>query len=299
MVHAPRKIVAINLADEQSVGVTVHQGASGTVDAASTMPWAVRLEKSLAVCEASKAACVVVLDAPPTAEISSARVAMALMRTRMAALKGTEKLLIMASKPHMMYPYTNMSPDGTPRIRYSTKPWHKLQQAAEWGATVELLHDTELCRMQDTFALLLGSHRVPSGPHVSTAAYPVGHCVPKEALKYIRFSDNVISGSARASLTRGVTANTTDGASWTATVIMQCDDGTEESDLARNLRVMLTSSDTRKVGSAYFALCAMGSALPPWVRCAMQDVHTHATVSVTPTAPVPLCRVASIHSPWH
>lgn len=299
--HAACKLVALNVADKQSVNVTVHQGASGTFDGVPTMPWAVRLEKSICICEGTDVPCINVLDAPPTAEISEAIAAVTQLRTRLDALRNTDKLLIMSSTPDVVYPQMKECANRTQTMTYSNAPWAILNEIANWELSVNLQCTSGQARLHDTFSLLLGTHRPPSGPYISTAAYPNGFVMPQQMLKYITFSTNVVPGSAHVSLTRGVTAKTTDGAEWSAAVMLNCEDRElQETEVARHVRRMLTSSTPDKVGGAYFSLCSTRSSLPIWARRAMQDVHAEATEAmVAATARPPLCRAASIHSPWH
>ena len=285
--HVARKMKALDLTNKDAVGTTVHVGASGTICGMSSMAWSVRLERAVEACETADGPCVAIMDAPPTTQINAARVALALLRTRIDKLKGTEKLLILSGPVIANYPML-----GEHGVTYGDEPWTRVCEMVQWGMHVHLQHATLPNRMDDAFALILGSHITPSGPYTTTATYPSGYTLPLEVLPYMVFSDNVVPGSARASTTRGMTADTIDGQEWCATVVL-ASDSTQETDLTREFRVLLTSDIcSRAAGGAYFALCKMGTALPPFVRRAMKDVHMKVAGTYR-LPPVPLCRVAS------
>ena len=282
-------MIAIHVKDEGVVSASVHRGAGGTLEACSSMPWATRLENTLRICETRKVPCVAVLDAPPTAQISSARVAIMQHRARINALYGSDKLLVLTGMCTVKYPVQ----DGD-NIAYSVKPWQGIKTAVQWGMTVDLPDVHTLTRMHDMFSILLGSCIAESEAFTSTAVYPGDCMMPREVMRYMQFSDNVVPGSARASSTRGITADTTDGGSWSATVILQHTEQTEsETALARATRAMLTSQCVKERGSAYFELCKMGQSLPPFVRRAMKDVHSEIASGLLVLAPTPMCRNAS------
>jgi hypothetical protein len=295
--NAPTRIVAPQLREEDKVGSVVQKGASGMIDAAASMPWAVRLSKCLTACEDSEEPCIAIMDAPATTEISAARVAMVEHAERIKAIKGSEKMLVLASVPDLLYPSLS---DGN--VIYSVKPWQQLCSANEWGMHVELhLGASDTLRMLDAFSLILGSCIVDGGPRVSTAFYPDGWTLPTQMFRYMTFSENVMPGTPRASHTRGMSAETMDGAPWHATVVLENDSGEEEEDDAMTqLRQMMTSKDTAVIGASYFTLAGMkAAAMLPFVRRAMADVHTK--IAVSPLMPsLPMCRVASapVQSSW-
>ena len=96
-----------------------------------------------------------------------------------------------------------------------------------------------------------------------------------------------------------VSVKTTDGKAWTATVVLESSACKEEHDAARHLRLMLTGHTPGIVGASYFSLCAMPrDEVPDIVRTAMANVHAQHVSKYTPTAAVPMCRVASHQSKW-
>ena len=295
--NAPTRIVSTNLREEDKVGSVVEKGASGMIDAAASMPWAVRLAKCLTACEDSEEPCIAIMDAPETTEISSARVAMVEHADRIKAMKDSEKMLVLASVPDLLYPSLSYGD-----IIYSKKPWQQLCNANEWGMHVDLrLGPSDPLRMLDAFSLVLGSCIVDGGPSVSTALYPDGWTLPTEMFRYMTFSDNVVPGTPRASHTRGMSAETMDGAPWHATVVLQCKDDEKEDDTMGQLRRLTTSKDTAVVGAAYFTLARMkAAAMLPFVRRAMADVHTKFAVGPLTLPSLPMCRVASMpaQSSW-
>lgn len=295
MCDVAQKMVSINLSESAAVGATVHVGASGLVEGTSNMPWSTRLTKCLDILAETAGSCVAVMDAPPSHEITGALAAVELERERIRSLQGTEKLLLMSGLEEVLYP---MQADAL-NIVYSTEPWDRIR-TAPWGSFVLFLNQhTAQHRMRDAFALLLGTYTKPSGPHVSTAAYPTGATLPSPVFPYMSFSDNVVPGSARASTTRGMSATTTDGEAWTATVIMQYDDDDEELPMMQYLRDLLTTVEPSSIGSAYFSLCSLGPDTPAFVRRALADTHAKAMASSQVYPPPSMCRVASHHSPWH
>ena len=293
--NASANMYALALGDCDDVTTHIAKGASGTISAPESMPWAVRLHAALDVCDTSARPCVCILDAPSTSEIQGARKAMDTQAPRINAMRGSDKMIVLAGKPCQEYPCVV---EG--RVFYSPKPWRALRHDAEWGIIVDLKADhTCLHRMVDAFALVLGTYIVVNRRAVSTAQCLEGAVIPKEALTYISFSPNVIPGTPVVSTTRGITAETCDGKPWHATVVVQTDAAGEEDRAMSLLRPMLTSTDTGIIGSCYFQLREMDTgSMPTFVQRALAAVHAKA--SRLPPAPT-LCRNASIaphHSSW-
>jgi hypothetical protein len=293
--NASANMYALALGDCDDVTTHVAKGASGTIGAPESMPWAMRLSTALDVCDTSARPCVCILDAPSTSEMQGARKAMHTQAQRINAMMGSNKMVVLTGKPCQEYPVVV---EGI--VSYSQEQWHALRSDAEWGLIVNLQAD-HTCphRMVDAFALVLGTYIVVNGRAVSTAQYPGGAAIPKEALTYISFSPNVIPGTPVVSTTRGITAETCDGKPWHATVVVQTDDGDEEDRTMSLLRLMLTSAETGIIGSCYFQLRAIDTgSMPAFVQRALAEVH--AKTSRFPPGPT-LCRNASMaphHSSW-
>ena len=299
--NAATKVISSSLGADDQVGTMIAKGASGTVEAAQALPWAVRLVKCLAIGEAASTPCLVVVDAPATSEISSAQAALELHATRISALKHTSCLLVLAGSCESTYPMISERDGG---VHYNSTPWGKLVRSAEWGMTVDIaVTVSDPLRMLDSLALMLGTCTLSNGPWVSTAPYTDGRLHPEEVFRYATFSDNVVPGTPRASKTRGISAQTSDGKEWSAKVILQQDEfRDDEEPVMRHLRVMLSGEHASAIGSAYFHLAALlGDTTPPLVRRAMADVHRKLVAPPVPTAPS-LCRAASMnpgqHSSW-
>jgi hypothetical protein len=297
--NAAVQVVCSTLGSDDYVGTMIAKGASGTVEAAQALPWAVRLDKCLTIGEAASTPCLVVVDAPATSEISSAQAALAQYAPRINALKGTSCMLVLAGNPEMVYPMLS----GT-NVTYNSMPWFELCSGAEWGMTVDIaVTASDPLRMIDSLALMLGTCTLSAGPWVSTAPYTDDRLHPEEVFRYATFSENVVPGTPRASKTRGISAHTSDGKEWSAKVILQEDEfRDDEEPVMRHLRVMLSGEHASAIGSAYFHLAALlGDTTPPLVRRAMADVHRKLVAPPVPTAPS-LCRAASMnpgqHSSW-
>ena len=297
--NAATKVISSSLGADDQVGTMIAKGASGTVEAAQALPWAVRLVKCLAIGEAASTPCLVVVDAPATGEISSAQAALAQYAPRISALKGTCCLLVLAGSPESTYPMLSDT-----NVTYNSMPWFELCSGAEWGMTVDIaVAASDPLRMLDSLALMLGTCTLSAGPWVSTAPYTDDRLHPEEVFRYATFSDNVVPGTPRASKTRGISAHTSDGKEWSAKVILQEDEfRDDEEPVMRHLRVMLSGEHASAIGSAYFHLAALlGDTTPPLVRRAMADVHRKLVAPPVPTAPS-LCRAASMnpgqHSSW-
>jgi len=290
---AAQTLASIGLSGSAPVGTTIYPGAGGVIDGVpDDMPWCMRLEKCLYICETTDGPCIAVLDAPATREITGALSALAIQYARINALHGTEKLLILSGLQTKHYPIVEDC-----SVIYSTQPWSDLCSKAQWGMRVTFPdHALSPYRMLDAFGLLLGSKCMPSGPHTSTALYPDGTSLPSEVLTYMAFSDNVTPGSARASTTRGMSATTTDGMPWTATIILRHDEEANEDSMMYHMRRLLTADTAEQVGASYFALSKLGTTLPPFVRRAMSDVHTNTTANMQAFVPSTMCRVASHHN---
>ena len=298
--NAATKVISLTLGPDDHVGTILTKGASGLVEAGQALPWAVRLQKCLAIGEAASGPCLVVLDAPATSEISSAQAALAHHGSRIHALKGTSCLLVLAGHPETTYPM--ISSTG---VAYTSMPWFDLCNGAEWGMAVDInTAPSDPMRMLDSLALLLGTCTLHAGPRVSTAPYTLGRLHPEEVFCYATFSENVVPGTPRVSKTRGISAHTSDGKPWSAKVILQEDEFREDEDpVMRHLRVMLSAEHASAIGSAYFHLAALlRDTTPSLVRRAMSDVHRKLVPPHVPPAPS-LCRVASMnpgqqHSSW-
>lgn len=294
------KVISSGLGADDQVGTIVAKGASGTVEAAPALAWAVRLEKCLAIAETTSIPCLVVLDAPATSEISGAQAALAQHAPRISALKGTSCLMVLAGDPERSYPMITGN-----NVAYNLMPWFELCTSAEWGMTVDMrTMPSDTSRMLDSLALLLGTCVMDVGPWVSTAPYTHDRLHPEEVFRYATFSDNVVPGTPRVSKTRGISAHTSDGKPWSAKVILQESDfQDDETPVMRHLRVMLSGGHTSAIGASYFHLAALVTdTTPPLVRRAMGDVHRQLVSLPTPSAPS-LCRAASMnpgqpHSSW-
>lgn len=286
------------MASRDSVGTTIARSASGTVEGAPPLTWAIRLDKCLAICEAIETPCVAVMDAPGTSEIASADSAVLQHTDRINSLRGSHCMLVLAGDPNATYPVI----DGT-AVCYSREPWAKLCTHAQWGMTVELnARASDLSRMLDSITLLLGSCVPDAGPLVSTALYTLGRRHPSKVFCYATFSDNVIPGSPRVSETRGISVHTSDGKPWSARLILQEEEfRADEDSLMRHVRVMLDGGHASSIGSAYFHLAELlTDTTPSFVRRAMADVHRKLVSPPVPSAPS-LCRAASMnpgHSTW-
>lgn len=290
-----QRVTAINLQDREGVATIIYEGASGTVDGTDArMPWAMRLEACLATCESGTGPCIAIMDAPPTYEVTSALAALENRRERIHSHYRSNVLLILTGCADRMYPVVQGN-----EVVYSREIWEHIRTTVSWGFLVTLPDKLQASpsRMEDALALLLGEAMVPKCcfSYTSTALFPDGCVMPRQVFQYMTFSENVVVGSARASRTRGITATTTDGKPWSATVVLS---GLPEpeTDIMRYFRIMLTSDVVQEVGAAYFMLMHMKLDIPV-VRRALTDVHAKLTSRSSMKDAVPMCRVAS-HSTW-
>lgn len=291
--NLPQTITTHSLADTHAVASIINPGTSGTVDGTDA-PWAQRLRTCLDVCERFTTPCMTFIDAPASSEMASSLLALEECKQRIQALLGTKRLLVLALPCNTTYPVLEER-----QIVYSASPTATLCTGAEWGLHYTIRGSpSDPSRFADVLSTMLGYLYIPIGPLVSTATFPDGYNLPKEAFEYMTFSSNVVPGSARASRTRGISATTTDGKEWHATVILQSNTLTSESQAMACVRRMLTEQSISAVGGSYFALAALDEELPPVVRRVMADVYRKRATMARGLTVGPLCRAASHHRSW-
>ena len=289
----PQLVVAKTFDDNETVRTTVHAGAKGVIDGVDArVPWSVRLSQAVNVCEETSEPCVAVIDAPPAHEIQGSINMLESISHRISQLCETNSLVILTGPEKASYPKQVSERLVVP----SEEPWGALRGMTDWGCFVALtpaaLASSD--RLRSAFSLLLGYQTTAVNSLTSTACYPEGSTMPRVLFPYMRFSDNVVFGSARVSRTRGITAATNDGKPWSAKVILSGASYTE-SDEMKHLRILLTSDDLTEKGAAYFHLLANQDSLPDFARRALTTVHS-SLARTDAMAAAPLMRAVS-HSP--
>ena len=291
--HLPQTVTTQSLGDAHAIASIVHPGTSGVVDGMAA-PWAQRLRIALDICERCETPCVAVMDAPESSEIVCALAELSKQKERIKALLGGTKLLVLTLPWNTTYPVLEER-----QVTYSQKPAESLRADAEWGLQYTIRGSaSDTGRLHDVFTTMLGYMHTPTGPYTSTATYPDEFTLPKEVFDYMTFSSNVVPGSARASRTRGISATTTDGKAWHATVILQSNTLATETQTMCCVRLMLTATDAAEIGGSYFALAAGDNEPIPVIRRIMSDVYRKHTSKCRGLSVGPLCRAASHHRSW-
>lgn len=290
----PQLVCAKPLSESEEVSTVIHAGAKGVIDAVdSRVPWSLRLCQALTTCEQAENPCVAIIDAPQSHEIKGATDALTRNAHRISKLRGTSSLFLLVGPDKVLYPVQE-SPHV---ITNSEEPWREIKDHAEWGCfvTIPAADINALDRLRNAFALLLGQQTMPLSSMTSTALFPGNSTLPRQLFPYMRFSDNVVFGSARVSRTRGISASTKDGKPWSAQVILAGASETETEEMS-HLRRLLTSDDISEKGAAYFYLLSNQHKLPEFARRALPAVHSEFSKHGQSAAAPPLLRAVS-HSP--
>ena len=287
----PQDILSLDVTDRNALPTHITSGTTGILSGTpQAHPWEQRLRNGLDICESNiSLPAIMIIDAPGTDEIGPAMAAVSELRSRINKVYKTNKLIVLAGPSNVEYPVLDED-----IVAYSSTPWQDMQGTVQWGLRL-VSRPSSTGDVRDMLAMMLGTMHVMHRSFTSTATYPHGYSVPDEMLSYTSFSDNVISGTATISRTRGITAQTSDGKPWSAKLVLNCP-GAQESQTMVSLREMVTGTDAKEAGAHYFALYAVYSSIPSFLRPTLSAFHSKWAGANTLARGMPMCRVAS-HCP--